>query len=90
MQLNFARFRIEGWLRDNGYPQKEEDFPPKKRGQWRNLVNRTDPWTETKWNKFIRNLTKFLEAETAGDRKSSLSIRRPSAFLKLPADVLAQ
>ncbi|KAG8723692.1 hypothetical protein FRC09_002137 [Ceratobasidium sp. 395] len=65
---------------------KEKDLPPQKRGAWRELFHRTDPFTETKWNKLKQRVIDFLKAETneraQRERKQRLS-NRDSALCEL-------
>ncbi|KAG8749310.1 hypothetical protein FRC12_013478 [Ceratobasidium sp. 428] len=65
---------------------KEKDLPPQKRGAWRELFHRTDPFTETKWNKLKQRVIDFLKAETneraQRERKQRLS-NRDSALREL-------
>ncbi|KAG8723691.1 hypothetical protein FRC09_002136 [Ceratobasidium sp. 395] len=46
-----------------GYNVKEEDLPVQKREVWRGFFDRTDLFTETKWNDLKHHIVDFLETE---------------------------
>ncbi|KAG8746608.1 hypothetical protein FRC12_014245 [Ceratobasidium sp. 428] len=57
-----------------GYNIKEEDLPVQEREIWRGFFNRTDLFTETKWNDLKHHIVDFLESEAkecSGNKRGS-------------------
>ncbi|KAG8699869.1 hypothetical protein FRC08_005063 [Ceratobasidium sp. 394] len=66
-----------------GYTQKEEDLPRHKQSRWNNFFNRTDDFTETKWERLKLRLVDFIETEAKERPERERKERRSKRDYKL-------